>query len=525
MDDRPLVGPTARSMRFERITGGAKRAQAVASSASRARRLMLAVVVVAASAGGGACAADDELTVPRPTVPAVTTAPVATAAPAVTAASRNPQAAPAESPDLRPSDPEGSGHDPGGRAQTGSQEPGPGEATGGPDSRPAPESPSTEPSTASASDDGSRTQDSENDRDGAGPDGNMFAARVELQTVLTLEEPIDMAVAPGDGLAWVAERAGQVLRVDTASGEVVEAILDISAETEATGEQGLLGIAVTDRWLFANFTDLDGATRVDAFEREGTGLSGWRRTILTQAQPFRNHNGGDLAIDGDGLLYVGFGDGGAGGDPLDAGQDPTTWLGAVLRIDPTPQGSEPYRVPPDNPFVAGEGPSAAGRPEIFLIGVRNPWRFSFDRVTGDMWIADVGQDRYEEVTVLLAANGGGLGANLGWRLREGLHSYAGDEPPDHADPVWEYGQDDGCSVTGGYVYRGTAIPDLYGAYVFGDYCTSRLWALQISRGEVEFRDLGVEVPGGALASFGEDAGGELYTLSLHGAIARIVPRQ
>ena len=167
-------------------------------------------------------------------------------------------------------------------------------------------------------------------------------------------------------------------------------------------------------------------------------------------------------------------------------------------------------------------PTARGRPEIFLTGVRNPWRLSFDRATGDLWIADVGQDAYEEVTVLLAANGGGLGANLGWRLREGLHRFAGDEPPDHADPVWVYGPDDGCSVTGGYVYRGAAIEDLYGAYVFGDYCTSRLWALQISTGEVEFRELGPEVFGGSLASFGEDAGGELYALSLNGTVARLV---
>ena len=346
----------------------------------------------------------------------------------------------------------------------------------------------------------------------------MFAADVDVEPILRLDEPIDMAVVPGDELVWIAERAGRVLRVDLERGEVAETILDIAAETEATGERGLLGIAVTDRWLFANFTDLDGHTRVDAFEREGNGLSGRRRTILFQAQPFRNHNGGDLAIGPDGFLYVGFGDGGSAGDPLDAGQDPTTWLGAILRIEPTPDGTEPYKVPSDNPYAAGED----GRPEIFLTGVRNPWRFSFDRATGDLWIADVGQDRYEEVTVLLAANGGGLGANLGWRLREGLHAYAGDEPAGHADPVWEYGQDEGCSVTGGYVYRGTAIEDLYGAYVFGDYCTSRLWALQISTGEVEFRDLGVEVPGGSLASFGEDAQGELYTLSLYGPVARIV---
>ncbi len=370
---------------------------------------------------------------------------------------------------------------------------------------------------------GPESTDPGQEQDGPRPDGNMFAADVGVHGVMTLDEPIDMAVAPGDDLVWVAERAGLVLRVDMDNGEVVETVLDITGETEATGEQGLLGIAVTDRWLFANYTDLHGDTRVDAFERVGTGLGDRRRTILTQSQPFKNHNGGDLAIGPDGFLYVGFGDGGSGGDPLNAGQDPTTWLGAVLRIDPTPDGAEPYAVPADNPFVAGEGQSPAGRPEIFLIGVRNPWRFSFDRATGDLWIADVGQDSYEEVTVLLADNGGGLGANLGWRLREGLHAFAGDEPSGHADPVWEYGQDDGCSVTGGFVYRGTAIADLYGAYVFGDYCTSRLWAVQLSTGEVEFRDLGVEVPGGSLASFGEDAHGELYTLSLNGPVARIVP--
>ena len=350
----------------------------------------------------------------------------------------------------------------------------------------------------------------------------MFAADVAVQPALRLDEPIDMAVAPGDDLLWIAERAGRVLRVDMERGEVVETILDITAETEAAGERGLLGIAVNGRWLFANFTDLEGDTRVDAFERDGTGLGSRRRTILTQAQPYRNHNGGDLAIGPDGFLYVGFGDGGFREDPLDAGQDPTTWLGALLRIEPTPDAAEPYAVPSDNPY-ATEGGTGAGRPEIFLIGVRNPWRFSFDRSTGDLWVADVGQDLYEEVTVLLAANGGGLGANLGWRLREGLHSFSGGEPPGHVDPVWEYGRDDGCSVTGGFVYRGTAIEDLHGAYVFGDYCTARLWALQFHEGEVQFRDLGVEVPGGSLASFGEDAQGELYTLSLNGAVARIVP--
>ena len=456
-----------------------------------ALRRGLAVVMVAVSTVGAACAADDELLVPRPTVPTVTSV---DSARTTEPPSGEPATGATEPTDAAAGDLEES------RPQTPApNEPAPGTAV----DTPKPADPGPDPATTR-------------------PDGDMFAADVTLQAVLTLDEPLDMAVAPGDDLVWMAERAGRVSRVDLERGEMVETILDISAETEAAGERGLLGIAVTDRWLYANFTDLAGNTRVDAFERDGNGLSGRRRTILFQAQPFSNHNGGDLAIGPDGFLYVAFGDGGSGGDPLDAGQDPTTWLGAVLRIEPTPEADEPYAVPADNPFAAGQdGPA---RPEIFLTGVRNPWRFSFDRATGDLWIADVGQDAYEEVTVLLAANGGGLGANLGWRLREGLHRFTGDEPPDHADPVWEYSQDDGCSVTGGYVYRGSAIEDLYGAYVFGDYCTSRLWALQISTGEVEFRELGAEVFGGSLASFGEDADGELYALSLNGTVARIVPR-
>ena len=369
----------------------------------------------------------------------------------------------------------------------------------------------------------------------------MLDADIAVEPVLTLDEPIDMTIARGDPMAWIAERAGRVLRVDLAQGEVVETILDISAETEAQGERGLLGIAVSDNWLYANFTDLNGDTRVDAFEREGTGLSGERRTILQQSQPFRNHNGGALVIGPDSHLYVGFGDGGAGGDPLDHGQNPATWLGSILRIEPTPGAAEPYTIPSGNPFAPApadandpnvsdpnapndDGPNdpTEGRAEIFLTGVRNPWRFSFDSGTGDLWIADVGQDLYEEVTVLLAANGGGAGANLGWRLREGLHEFTGDEPPGHVDPVWEYGRDDGCSVTGGFVYRGAAIDELVGSYVFGDYCTASLWAVQISSGEVVSRDLGVAAPGGSLASFGQDADGELYTLSLNGPVSLIV---
>lgn len=362
-------------------------------------------------------------------------------------------------------------------------------------------------------------------------DGNVLNAAIALEHVLTLDEPIDMATASGDELPWIAQRGGQVLRVDLHRGEVVETILDISAETVAQGEQGLLGIAVSDDWLYANFTDLDGTTRIDAFKRDGSSLSGERRTILIQPQPFRNHNGGDLAFGPDGHLYIAFGDGGAANDPLDHGQNAATWLGSILRITPTPDAAGPYSVPADNPFASARGTDdnqsdqndeTMGSPEIFLTGVRNPWRISFDRETGDLWIADVGQDLYEEVTVLLAANGGGAGANLGWRLREGLHTFTGDKPPGNVDPVWEYGRDEGCSVTGGFVYRGSAIPELVGSYLFGDYCTARLWAVQISSGQVLFRDFSVAVPGGALASFAQDADGELYAMSLQGPVSRVV---
>ena len=463
------------------------------------------LVILAGAAGlavVAACAPDDEMTIPRPTVPTI----------AATTSETPPEseaAADGEDPALAPPVED----------ESQNQRTEPGALPSNRHNEDEPGSPDASAAEAAPPEPGPTRE--------VPADGNMFAADIDTEHLLTLDEPIDMAVAPGDDLAWIAERPGRVLRVDLGTGEVVGTVLDITDETGASGERGLLGIAVTERWLYVNFTDANGDTRVDAFERDGTGLGEQRRTILFQPQPFRNHNGGDLALGPDGLLYVGFGDGGSGGDPLDHGQNPHTWLGSMLRIDPTPGASEPYAVPPGNPFtLSGSDPQsdAGGLREVFLIGVRNPWRYSFDRATGDLWIADVGQDLYEEVTVLLAANGGGSGANLGWRLREGLHAFEGDKPEANVDPVWEYGRDDGCSVTGGYVYRGTAIEDLFGAYVFGDYCTARLWAVQISRGEVEFRDLGAEVPGGALAGFGQDADGELYTLSLNGPVARIVPR-
>lgn len=434
---------------------------------------------LAAGAVAAACGRDDPLTNPAPTVPVVTEAVGEAAMPA---------GAPDGGEEAEPAGGEGRGGDPdpdGAEDQAG-------------DGQAAPEAESSQPAAVF---------------------GDLDAVKVELETVITLDAPIDMAVAPGDDLAWVAERAGRVLRVDLDRGVVAETILDISAETTLDGERGLLGIAVTDDWLYVDYTDGDGHSRIEAFERAGSGLSGRRRLILFQEQPYPNHNGGAVRIGPDGRLYIGFGDGGSRGDPLGAGQDPFSWLGSILRIDPTPEAAEPYAVPKDNPFADGAG----GRPEVFITGARNPWRFSFDAATGDLWVADVGQDAYEEVTLLLAANRGGAGANLGWALREGLHEFSGDRPAGNVDPVWEYGRSRGCSVTGGHVYRGSEIADLAGAYVFGDLCASRLWAVSVAGGAIAFRDLGADVPGGDLVSFGQDADGELYTLSLAGPVARIRP--
>ncbi|MFQ5557849.1 MAG: PQQ-dependent sugar dehydrogenase [Acidimicrobiales bacterium] len=349
--------------------------------------------------------------------------------------------------------------------------------------------------------------------------GDLDAVEVALEPFAELDEPVALVQPGGGELLWVAERPGRVVRLDPRTGELVDTIIDITASTSADGERGLLGLAVDDEAVYVDYTDRSGDTHVDAFVLAGDGLPTTDAVpLLSQEQPFANHNGGGLAIGPDGHLYVSLGDGGSGGDPLGSGQDPGTWLGSILRIDPTPSGPEPYVVPPDNPF-ADDG----GRAEIFLIGVRNAWRFSFDSLTGDLWVADVGQDAFEELNLLPAATGGGRGANLGWNLREGLHEFAGDAPAGHVEPVFEYDHGSGCSITGGFVYRGTAIPELDGAHVFGDFCTSRLWAVALVDGTVVFRDLDVDVPGGALAGFGEDAAGELYVLSLAGPISRIVP--
>ncbi len=337
---------------------------------------------------------------------------------------------------------------------------------------------------------------------------------VTLTAVAELGAAIAGAVGP-DGTLYLADRSGTVhaLEPDGVGAPVV----DLSDETTVDSERGLLGLAFAadGSELFVSYTDLAGDSVIEAFAVDDAGIDAERRrTVLTLDQPFGNHNGGDIRVGPDGMLYIGFGDGGGGGDPLDAGQDLTTWLGAMLRIDPS---VDPYQVPGDNPFVGNDDV----RDEIFAFGLRNPWRFSFDAETGALWIADVGQNSREEINVLDPV--ADTGANLGWNLMEGTLPFAGDEPEDHHRPVHEYDTTSArCAVTGGEVYRGEAIPELVGAYLYSDYCEGRVRALVVDDGHVvDEGDLGVDA--GRVVSFAADARGEVYVLTLEGQVWRLDP--
>jgi glucose/arabinose dehydrogenase len=337
-----------------------------------------------------------------------------------------------------------------------------------------------------------------------------------------LNAPLALAVREGDSTLYVAEQLGRVMAI--ADGKVqARPVLNVSEQVTAGGEQGLLGIAFSPdgERLYVNYTDLDGHTRVVEYTMRGRRADpSTRRQLLFVEQPFSNHNGGQLAVGPDGFLYIGLGDGGAGGDPFGNGQSLETLLGKVLRIDPRPGGGKPYRIPPDNPFVGKDN----ARPEIWAYGLRNPWRFSFDRETGDLWIGDVGQNEREEIDYQPAGSDGG--ENYGWNLMEGSLPFAretratGTVLPMHE---YELGRNGACSVIGGFVYRGTRIPDLAEAYVYGDFCDGRLMALRQRGGKVRERGaLGPAVD--QLSSFGQDGNGELYVLSLAGAVYRIVAR-
>jgi len=350
--------------------------------------------------------------------------------------------------------------------------------------------------------------------------GDLNVASVRVELLAQIAEPIDTAVA-ANGELWVALREGLIVVLDPATGDRGDTVLDVSTATAAGGERGLLGIATDGEGLYVNYTDLDGNTNVVGYPLDADGRPGEGRLMLTIDQPFPNHNGGAMVIGPDNHLYIGVGDGGAANDPLAAGQDPTQILGSILRVDPTLDADETYAIPADNPFADG----VDGQPEIFMIGARNPWRISFDPITNDFWIADVGQNLWEEVDLVLGANGWGIGGNLGWNLREGTNEFTGARPADNIDPVFEYPHEgstpSGCSISGGVVYRGLAIPDLVGAYIFGDFCKSSIWAISIDGGAVVFKDLGGDIED--LVGVTADAAGELLVLTLTGEVHRIIP--
>jgi hypothetical protein len=353
---------------------------------------------------------------------------------------------------------------------------------------------------------------------------------VRTTPVVELPEPIALASRPGSGDLYIAGKNGQVWRVvvsRSTTGTVTyqrdpQPVIDLSSEVIDSGERGLLGLAFASdgAHLFLDYTrQPDGATVIEEVTLDDDPVSpDDRRQLLLVAQPFPNHNGGQLVLGPDGYLYIGLGDGGSGGDPNGNGQNTARLLGKILRIDPdgARAAGAAYAVPGGNPFIAG-----GGRPEVWLYGVRNPWRFTFDRATGDLWVADVGQGAWEEVDLLLASKGrdAGRAANLGWNRLEGSHPYEGGRNPSGGVlPVFEYGHDEGCSITGGYRYRGTAIPDLVGVYLFADYCQPGIRGLQVSDAGAVTAHRRWDLPVDQLQSFGEDADGELYLLLAGGRV-------
>lgn len=355
---------------------------------------------------------------------------------------------------------------------------------------------------------------------------------VSLRTVATLDAPTAMVPRAGTDDLYAAERAGVVRRLRR-DGDALAVdrgpVLDLRDEVvDATGERGLLGVAFdpAGEHLFVSYTDGtdDGASVIARYAMEGDVADPAARIeILRLPQPFPNHNGGDITFGPDGNLWAGYGDGGGQGDPFANAQDPSALLGKLLRVDVSRATAEtPYAIPADNPFVGRSGAA-----EVWAYGLRNPWRFSFDRATGDLWIADVGGSEWEEINFLPAADGRGRGANLGWNVREGRHP-TGEDAPDGAtfvDPVFEYDHDEGASITGGFVYRGDAVPALRGAYLFSDFAAARLRAVAMRDGTAT--ELTLDVEGdralSQVASFAQDADGELYVLQLSGDVVRIEP--
>ncbi|MPZ68352.1 MAG: glucose dehydrogenase [Actinobacteria bacterium] len=345
-----------------------------------------------------------------------------------------------------------------------------------------------------------------------------LGARIKLQPVASgFESPLLVTNAgDGSGRLFVVEQTGRIKTVSRKGRVSAEVFLDVSDRIVAGGEQGLLGLAFEPDYadngrFYVNYTDVSGDTIVARYQVSNDPKRadpGSAEVILTVDQPYSNHNGGHLAFGPDGYLYVGLGDGGSGGDPHGNGQNPDTLLASILRLDVS--GSSGYDIPGDNPFAGGGG-NGGGAPEVWAYGLRNPWRFAFDRVTGHLWIGDVGQEEFEEID---RAPAGASGLNFGWNVTEGNACYGssscdtgGLEPP-----VTQYTHADGCSVTGGHVYRGERYPVLTGGYLFADYCSGLLWVIE-AKGHRGDPKLALET-GRSVSSFGESEDGELFLVDI-----------
>jgi glucose/arabinose dehydrogenase len=343
--------------------------------------------------------------------------------------------------------------------------------------------------------------------------------------------PLYLTAPPGDDRLFVVEKGGRIRIVE--NGALLPTpFLDVSSLVSRGSEQGLLGLAfhpdyASNGRFFVDYTDTNGDTRIVQYHVSSdanTADPASAHILLTVEQPYSNHNGGQLAFGPDGDLFIGMGDGGSGGDPQGHGQDAGDLLGSLLRIDV--DSDTGYAIPADNPWVDSSG----ARGEVWSIGLRNPWRFSFDRGNGDLYIADVGQNEIEEVNVSPSAGGRsrGRGANYGWNIMEGNSCFSSGscDRSGLVLPVTQYTHADGCSVTGGYVYRGDAIPSLQGTYFYADFCSGWVRSFRFEDGTAtEQRSWPSLAPGGSVPSFGEDARGELYLMSADGGVYRVVSRQ
>jgi glucose/arabinose dehydrogenase len=354
--------------------------------------------------------------------------------------------------------------------------------------------------------------------------GSPAPVQLALQEVATgLQRPLYLTAPANDGRLFIVEQPGRIRIVK--DGQLLpQPFLDISSRVSSGGERGLLGLAFHPSYadngvFFVNYTDNSGDTRVERYTRgdnPDVADPGSGALVLAVDQPFGNHNGGQVLFGPDGMLYIPLGDGGSGGDPQNNAQTLSTLLGKLLRIDVN--SGNPYAIPPDNPFIG----QAGARPEIWAYGLRNPWRTSFDRGSNLFFIADVGQNRHEEIN---AVDRTIAGLNYGWRIMEGSSCYnasscdrSGLTMPIHTYPT----SGGNCAVTGGYVYRGPSIPEIAGHYFFTDHCAGGLRSLRFAEGnaqDVREWDVGST---GNVSSFGEDAAGELYVVGHGGTVWRIV---